>query len=86
MRRKLIAIGKSWGIRLPRALVEKWGSDAQLEIRVMGGCLIVAPVGKMPRAGWEESFQKIKAAGENPLLDKEDANTETEWDHTEWTW
>lgn len=42
------------------------------------------PVGR-PRAGWDEDFRRMAAAGDDaPLLD--DSLRLSTWDHTEWEW
>lgn len=85
MRAKLVSIGNSKGIRLPRALIEQAGLTSELELEIKGGCLLVRPVKKL-RAGWEEAFRKMHENGDDRLLDESDAHAETTWDKTEWTW
>ena len=85
MRAKLISIGNSKGIRLPRAVIEQAGLADEVELEVKRGQLIIRPARK-PREGWEEAFKKAGAPETDEIIDPEDANTETEWDREEWTW
>ena len=48
------------------------------------GLLVIRPV-EQPRAGWDEAFREMAAAGDDALVDEESLH-ETEWDTTEWEW
>jgi antitoxin MazE len=63
MKLKLVKIGNSKGIRLPKALIEQAGLREDVEATVRGKQLILRSLRK-PRAGWEESIKKsIKKYG-----------------------
>lgn len=79
---KVIKIGNSQGIRIPKPLIEQCGLDSEVTLSVEDGCLTIRPV-HHPRQGWEESFKKMAANGDDKLLDEA---IETEWDKTEWAW
>jgi antitoxin MazE len=85
MRIKLVSIGNSKGIRLPRAVIEQAGLTDEIELEVKKGQLVIRSA-KKPREGWDEGFKKAGAPGNDELLDEADAHTESEWDRTEWTW
>lgn len=85
MRTKLIPIGNSKGIRLPRAIIQQCGLGDEIELEVKRDHLVVRPL-RQVRAGWEEAFRKMHERGDDRLLDEQDAHTETEWDRSEWTW
>jgi antitoxin MazE len=57
MRLKIIKIGNSKGVRLPAALIDQCGFEVEVEAKVEGGTIILAPASH-PRAGWEEAFAK----------------------------
>lgn len=69
MKTKLIQIGNSMGIRLPRAVINECGFEKELELQVKQGALIVTPV-VAEKNGWKELMQDevlrhaIKAEGE----------------------
>ena len=85
MRARLISIGNSKGLRLPRALIQQCGLGDEIELEVKADGLLVKPVRKL-REGWEESFRQMHENGDDRLLDEADARAETEWDRKEWTW
>ena len=84
MKAKLIAIGNSRGIRLPKAVVEQCGLRNDIELEIKSDHLIVRSP-KSVRAGWDEAFAKMGARGDDRLLDVTKHIT-NEWDQTEWTW
>ena len=69
MKTKLIQIGNSMGIRLPKTIISECGFGNELELQVKQGALIVTPVAES-RLGWKEIMQDemlhntIKAEGE----------------------
>lgn len=85
MRTKLVSIGNSKGIRLPRAILDQCGLKDDIELDVKRGHLIIRPAHKT-REGWAEAFCRMHEAGDDQLLDEADAHAQTEWDRTEWTW
>lgn len=81
MKAKVIAIGTSKGIRIPKYLLQKYGIEDLVEMEDTGEGIIIHPVRKT-RAGWEEAFKKIAGTQQDALLDM----PESEWDHQEWQW
>ena len=79
---KVIKIGNSQGIRIPKPLLEQCGLQAEVELVVENNCLTVRPLDH-PRKGWERAFMEMSKNGDDKLLDE---MTETEWDQTEWVW
>jgi antitoxin MazE len=55
MEARLVKIGNSKGIRLPKAMLQQTGMTEWIEIEAKGGNIILKPI-KQPRSGWEESF------------------------------
>jgi antitoxin MazE len=81
MKARLVRIGNSRGIRLPKAIIEQVGLDDEVELRVEEQRLVILPVAR-PRAGWGEAIQAMGAEPANPL----DPSTTTRFDETEWQW
>jgi antitoxin MazE len=79
MKTRLVQIGNSRGVRLPKPLLEQAGLSDEVEIRVAPGALVIAAV-TSPRAGWADAAAKF---GGSPLLD---APTATRFDEDEWAW
>ena len=82
MKTKIIAIGNSQGIRIPKAIIEQCGFDNSVEMKVIDGSLILTPV-KNLREGWAESFQEMTANGDDELL-IDDAISTVEDEDWEW--
>jgi antitoxin MazE len=82
MKAKIIRIGNSQGIRIPKPLLEQTGlgEDVVLEVRADE---IVIRSARSPRAEWAAAFEKMAAAGDDVLLEEV---TETDWDREEWEW
>ncbi len=85
MRTKLVPIGNSKGIRLPRAVIEQCSLGDEIELVVKKDHLIVKSA-KKPREGWEEAFKQMHENGDDQILDEADAHAETEVDRREWKW
>ena len=84
MKTKLIRIGNSRGIRIPKALLDQCHLKETVELETQNGCLTIRPVGT-PREGWAEAFRQMAEAGDDTLLDQ-DSLPLSEWDKTEWEW
>jgi antitoxin MazE len=82
VRSKVVKIGNSRGIRIPRALLEQAGLVDEVEMTVQGDKLVIHSA-RAPRQGWEAQFASLAAQADDRLLDK---FTPTQWDADEWTW
>ena len=78
---KLIQIGNSKGLRLPKNIIEKYGLEGELTLIETENGLLIKPVDK-PRSNWKA---KILAEGNDNLIGNDDVLA-TEFDDTEWTW
>lgn len=81
MRSRIVRIGNSQGVRLPKLLIAEAGLGEEVELRVEAGQIIIAAP-RTTRAGWADAAQRARAAGEDQL----DATATTHFDETEWTW
>jgi len=82
IRSKVVKIGNSRGIRIPRTLLEQAGLVDEVEMTVEGNRLIVHAA-RQPRAGWAVRFAEMSAKGDDRILDEA---APTQWDEDEWTW
>lgn len=84
IRTRIIKIGNSQGIRIPKVLLEQSciDSDQEVEIEVEGDRKIVRAAPKI-RVGWDEAFTAMAQRQDDILLD--DVST-TNWDQVEWEW
>lgn len=81
---KIVPIGNSRGIRIPKTLLDDCGFGAEAELQAKNGTLILRPVGA-PRAGWAAAFKDMADARHDRPV-HEDAPTGTKFDDEEWTW
>ncbi len=79
---RVVRIGNSRGIRIPKVLLEqlKLGEEVELEV---GRKQLVIRSAQRPRQGWEAAFQAMASRGDDRLLDQP---TSTRWDQEEWGW
>jgi antitoxin MazE len=82
IRSRLVKIGNSRGVRIPKPLLEQAGLENEVEMLVKGDQLIIQSPHK-PRQGWEAQFARMAENKDDQLLDEP---TSTQWDTTEWTW
>lgn len=81
---RLIKIGNSQGIRLPKLLLDQIGLVEEVELEVQPDQIVIRPA-QQPRYGWEEQFQAMAKSGDDRLLDGETLSLST-WDVDEWVW
>ena len=79
---KLVSIGNSKGIRIPRSVIRQCGFEDQLEMRVSDGIVTLAPARRL-REGWESAFARMAAAGDDELMIPDDLTND--WDE-DWGW
>jgi antitoxin MazE len=84
MKTRIVRIGNSRGIRIPKPLLEQTGLQGEVEMLVENNALVIRPI-KQPREGWAEAFQEMAQRGEDKLLDS-DMPSLTSWDEEEWEW
>jgi antitoxin MazE len=84
MKTRIVAIGNSQGVRIPKPLLEQTGLSGEVEISAENDALMIRPV-KKPRTGWASAFQQMGQRGDDVLLD-DIAPSLADWDHTQWEW
>lgn len=82
MKGKLVRIGNSRGVRLPRAVIEEAGLREDLEIRIEGRTVVLSSPARV-REGWTDAARKLVDRGEADLLDLPSENT---FDREDWEW
>ena len=83
MKTRIVRIGNSKGIRIPKLLLEAAGLVGEVDVTAKRGTLIIRPI-HSPRAGWAEAFQEMNRNGDDRPLDV--LAVPSEWDETEWEW
>jgi antitoxin MazE len=81
MKSRLVRIGNSRGVRLPKAVIDQVGLDDEIELHVENHRLVIVPVGR-PRTGWAEAARRLAAESRGLL----DPTAPTHFDEHEWRW
>lgn len=81
---RIVKIGNSQGIRIPKLLLDQLGFGTEVEIVVEQNTLVIRPLAH-PRQGWEEQFRAMATNGDDQLLDG-DLVSLSSWDDAEWEW
>ncbi len=80
---KIVQIGNSRGIRIPKSVFEQCHFGSEVMLKIDKKKLIIEPIKKKPRQGWKESFQ----ADKRPLTKSEKVDyIPTKFDEEEWEW
>ena len=82
VRTRLVRIGNSQGVRIPKAVLQQLKLTDAIELEVRDDQLIVRP-SRAVRADWAALFQHMAEQGDDQLLDE---GGSTQWDETEWQW
>ena len=79
---RIVRIGNSRGIRVPKVLLEEAGLPEEVELRAEPGRLVVSAATR-PRAGWATKARSMHQRGHDAPLDP---GTPTAFDETDWRW
>lgn len=84
MRTRIVKIGNSQGIRIPKALLEQTNLRGEVEISVRRGSLLISAAAAA-RSGWEDAFRQMAVRGDDLLLDGDVPLAES-FDTRDWEW
>jgi antitoxin MazE len=79
---RVIKVGNSQGIRIPKLLLEQSGIQENVEIEVRDHQLIITAA-PGTRVGWAAAFAEMAKNQDDVLLDEVTGNV---WDEQEWEW
>jgi len=83
MRARVIKIGNSQGLRIPKPILEQTGITDDVEIEVEKNRIIIRAV-KNVRDGWDDAFKGMRQLGDDkPIIEEGHL---TQWDEDEWRW
>jgi antitoxin MazE len=81
-RTRIIRIGNSRGIRVPKVLLDQAQLPDEVELRAEPGRLVVEGR-RRPRAGWADAAKAMHERGDDRLLDEP---VTTRFDREQWHW
>ncbi len=82
MKTRIVRIGNSQGIRIPKPLLDETGLRGEVEITAEEDTLVIKSAAP-PRAGWAAAFQEMAKRGDDAPLDEA---LGTAWDEDQWQW
>lgn len=84
MRARVVKIGNSQGIRIPKTLLEQTGIMEDIELDVEKDRIVIRPISN-PRPGWEDAFKAMSDNLDDALIDGGEDISHS-WDEEEWRW
>jgi antitoxin MazE len=81
---KVVKIGNSRGIRIPKSFIDQSGIKNEVELEVKDDRIIIKSLSEV-RKNWNLAFQKMSENNDDTLLDQDSLNSQSSWDE-EWTW
>lgn len=84
MRARVIKIGNSKGVRIPKAILSQTGIRDDVEIEIDENHIIIRPVNNW-REGWDTAFSAMAENNDDKLLIKDEEMSHS-WDEEEWQW
>jgi len=79
---RLIRIGNSRGLRLPKALIEQAALGDEVELELRDDSIVISRSGA-PRLGWADAAATLAQMEDDVLID---APVLTRFDREEWEW
>jgi antitoxin MazE len=65
---KIIRIGNSKGVRIPRSVLDRCNIEDQVEMKVENGKIVLTPLQGGPRQGWEEAAKLMHERNDDEML------------------
>ena len=84
MRARVIKIGNSQGLRIPKPILEQTGIMDDVEIEVEKNKIIIRPVRNV-RDGWDKAFKGMGQMGDDEPIIADESFLHS-WDEEEWQW
>jgi antitoxin MazE len=79
---RIVRIGNSRGIRVPKLLLDQAALPDEVELRAEPGRIVVSGASR-PRSGWAIKARTMHTRGGDVLLDD---TTATQFDQVDWRW
>ena len=84
MKARIVRIGNSQGVRIPKPILEQTGLHGDVDISADKDTVVIRPATR-PRSGWAAAFRKMARRGDDCLLD-DVGPTLSDWDEEAWEW
>ena len=78
---RIVKIGNSQGIRIPKLLLDQTDFGEEVELELQDNSIVIR-ASHAPRYGWEERFKMMAEQGDDRLLDEQ--LQLSSWDDEDW--
>ena len=82
MKAKIVSIGNSKGIRIPKVLLKQFNIHDQVELEIEKEHIVIKPAKSKPREGWDKAFKVMHERLDDALLIDE----RNDFDMEGWEW
>lgn len=82
MRARVIKIGNSRGVRIPKSVLVACGIDDAVDLSVVEGRIVLVAAPRV-RQGWAEAAREMARVGDDALVEPP---ISTKFDADEWEW
>ena len=82
MKTRLIQIGNSRGVRLPKPIIDQAGLTEEIDLEVRDGMIVIASQ-SVPRAGWAEAAKSMRKNQDDQPFEPFPS---TKFEEMEWKW
>lgn len=83
-RARLIAIGNSRGVRIPKPFIQQAGLGDEVDLQVSDDAIVIRS-SRRPRTGWAAAFAQMAKRQDDRLLDRR-ASWGNKFDKADWQW
>jgi len=80
MQVNVVKIGNSKGIRIPKKVLDQCHVDDSLELTVKNDEIILTPLRRRPREGWEEAARRCHELKDDKPLIPDVLNDDPDWE------
>jgi len=82
MKVNIVSIGNSKGIRIPKSILDQCNFNREAELEVQNNKLVIKPVKRKVREGWDKPFKLMHERKEDVLAVNDSLDLEME----NWEW
>jgi antitoxin MazE len=68
MKVNIVSIGNSKGVRIPKSILEQCNFNNEAELEVENNKIVIKPLKKKIRQGWDKAFKAMHERNEDVLL------------------
>ncbi|MBL7128469.1 MAG: AbrB/MazE/SpoVT family DNA-binding domain-containing protein [Ignavibacteria bacterium] len=85
MKTKVVKIGNSRGVRIPKSFIDQSGLSDEVELELKDDSIIIKPISSS-RENWDYLFKKMSQNNDDVLFDSDSLSKQTTWDKEDWEW